>query len=80
MISTLFLFQLPQFDKNNDGFISLEEYNRQTFDFVEDPALQEHLTDEIREQLKSANHRDTRRFLEADTEWVRTKQPNDQNT
>ena len=37
---------MPQFDLDGDGFISLEEYNKQTFDFVEDPELNQELSEE----------------------------------
>ena len=45
-------FQMPQFDLDGDGFISLEEYNKQTFDFVEDPELNKDLSEEEIEHVK----------------------------
>ena len=43
---------MPQFDLDGDGFISLEEYNKQTFDFVEDPELNKDLSEEEIEHVK----------------------------
>merc|ERR1711893_45107 len=57
---------MPQFDLDGDGFISLEEYNKQTFDFVEDPELNQELSEEEIEHVKLSNKRDIRRFIDAD--------------
>ena len=53
-------------DANDDGLISLEEYNKERFDFIHDPEISKLMTEEEIESVKTANEKDPRRFIDAD--------------
>ena len=58
--------QFPLFDTDRDEFISMEEYNQRTYDFIHDPEYSDSLTQEDIDHVEASNKRDIRRFLEAD--------------
>ena len=58
--------QFPLFDTDRDEFISMEEYNQRTYDFIHDEEYKDSLTQEDIDHVEASNKRDIRRFLEAD--------------
>lgn len=58
--------QFPLFDTDRDQFISMEEYNQRTYDFIHDEEYKDSLTQEDIDHVEASNKRDIRRFLEAD--------------
>ena len=57
------LFQLGRFDKNGDGFISLDEMNSESFDWKDS---EDSLSEEDKKFMEGVQQRDMRRFLAAD--------------